>query len=305
MSSTDQVRKDYDESADTYSDYGSLPYGILESQLFKIALGDPTGLRILDLGGGTGVHAREAIAAGAEKVDVLDISPEMLRVGKDIEASLNRKDRINCYEADVKQPLADLVPSLDKRYSVVMANWVFDHAGSIKGLEGMWRNIETYLEPGGLFIGVRSGDPESPALNCEKYGATYKWTKPIPGGIAYACVIHCKPPIEFVAETMELSYSGSTELHTKYGLVDVQTLPHESAEIVKKDPEFWKEFLERPSYAVVKGGDQEVPMKMRMNVFPLKSIHYVPFRTFARENLFVARRCKSLCLSGGTPFARA
>ena len=69
------VKKEYDHCAVTYGDYSSLPSGQLESQHIKIALGDCTGLTILDLGGGTGVHAREAIALGAASVDLVDIAP--------------------------------------------------------------------------------------------------------------------------------------------------------------------------------------------------------------------------------------
>jgi SAM-dependent methyltransferase len=51
-------------------------------------LGDCTGLKVLDVGGGSGLHARKAIDAGATVVDVVDISPEMMRAGQEIETSL-------------------------------------------------------------------------------------------------------------------------------------------------------------------------------------------------------------------------
>ncbi|KAF7513071.1 hypothetical protein GJ744_011337 [Endocarpon pusillum] len=251
MAVVEQVKKDYDNSAVNYNDYGSLPFGQLESELIKIALGDCSGLAILDLGGGTGVHAREAIDLGAVTVDLVDISPEMLKIGLEIEKSLGRENTIRFFEADVSKPLSHL-PLHENGYDVVMANWIFSHAGSMEVLEGMFRNVVGYLKPGGRFVSVRDADPNSPAVENGKYGATYKCVKDIPGGSKYLLVLHCTRPIEFEGASLEIIYSGSTEMHERFGLTDVEVVPSESTEVIQKDPEFWKLFLERPSFAVVK-----------------------------------------------------
>lgn len=250
MSVSEQVKKGYDNCAVTYNDVSSLPCGQLESQLIKIALGDCAGLAILDLGGGTGLHAREAIALGAATVDLVDISPGMLKIAQEIEKSLGRENTTRFFEADVSKPLSHL-PLRENGYDVVMANWIFSHARSMEMLEGMFRNIVGYLKPGGLFVGVREADPRSPALENDKYGVTYKWVKDIPGGVECLVVIHCTPPIEIESTSLEVIYSGSTEMHERFGLTDVKVVAYESAEVVQKDPEFWKLFLERPNMAVV------------------------------------------------------
>lgn len=82
MATYDLVKQEYDESATTYNDYVDLPLGILESQLLTIAIGDCTNLTVLDLGGGTGLRARQVLDVGAKSVDVVDLSPEMMKVGK-------------------------------------------------------------------------------------------------------------------------------------------------------------------------------------------------------------------------------
>lgn len=249
--SAEQVKKEYDNSAVTYNDYTMLPSGQLESQLIKIALGDCTGLSILDLGGGTGVHAREAIDLGAATVGIVDISPGMLKIGQEIEKSLGRENTIRFFEADVSKPLSHL-PLREDGYDVVMANWIFSFADSMELLEGMFRNIVSYLKPGGRFVGVRDADPRSPALQNNKYGGTCKWVNDIPGGVKYLCVLHCTPPIEFEGASLEVIYSGSPEVYERFGLTDVEVVPYEKAEVVQKDPEFWELFLERPNLAVVK-----------------------------------------------------
>ncbi|KAI1336492.1 hypothetical protein F5Y15DRAFT_418801 [Xylariaceae sp. FL0016] len=90
-SSFDQVKQDYDANAAQYADYHTSPLGTLEKQLICTALGDCTGSTVLDLGGGAGFHARHALDAGATAVDVVDLSPEMLRRGQAIEDARGRR----------------------------------------------------------------------------------------------------------------------------------------------------------------------------------------------------------------------
>ena len=250
MTNLEQLRAEYDKAASRYNDFGSLPSGQLESELIKLALGDCTGLTVLDLGGGTGTHAREAIDLGAASVDILDISPGMLKQGQEIEESLGRQDVIRFLEADVSKPLLH-IPLHKNGYDLVMANWIFDHAETMEVLEGMFHNIVGYLKPGGRFVGVRDANPKSPAV-LTKYGGSCTWIKDIPGGVKYGFKIHTEPPMEFEAASLEVIYSGSTEMYEKFGLTNIDLVPHESAEVVRKDPEFWQAFLEQPYFAVVK-----------------------------------------------------
>ncbi|EPE35076.1 S-adenosyl-L-methionine-dependent methyltransferase [Glarea lozoyensis ATCC 20868] len=250
MSVLEKVKKDYSTSAITYNDYSNLPSGRLESQLIRIALGDCANLKILDLGGGTGLHARQAIELGADCVDVVDISHEMLQMGRNVEASLNRRDLIRFYEADVSKSITHL-PLRSGGYDVVMANWIFSFAENVDVLEGMFRNIVAYLKPGGRFIGVRDADPWSPALRNGKYGGSCTWIDKIPGGVKYLCVLHCEPPIEFEGVSLEVIYSGTSEMYERFGLSNITIVPYESAETVQRNPDFWELFLIRPNLAVV------------------------------------------------------
>ena len=253
MSVSEQIKKDYNNAAVTYSDYSLLPSAQLESQHVKLALGDCTDLTILDLGGDTGVHAREAIDLGALHVDIVDISPEMLKVGQKLEKSLGRMNIIRFFEADVSKPLSRL-PLLESGYDVVMGNWIFSHAATVEVLEGIFRNITSYLKPGGCFVGARGvhNDLESPSLDIGKYGVTTKRMENIPGGVKFRCVLHCTPAIEFEVTSLKIMTSGSDEMYEKFGLTDVTVVPYESTEIVQRDPEFWQLFPDQPTYAVAK-----------------------------------------------------
>lgn len=252
MASTDVLKEEYNEQSFNYDDaITSVPLGRLETQLLATALGDCTNFTVLDLGGGSGLRARQVLDLGATSVDVVDLSPEMLRAGQSQSSNHDKGDLITWYEADVSKPLDHLPVSHKKgSYDLVMANWVMDHAASIEALEGMWANVAAYLRPGsGRFVGTRCGDPGVPAAHDRKYGVWFKNQEPIPGGVRYR---YETGAIDIEAASMEVSYSGSTVMHDKFGLMDVETVPYESAETVREDPEFWDLFLKGPFMAVVK-----------------------------------------------------
>ncbi|GAB0133977.1 hypothetical protein EsDP_00002365 [Epichloe bromicola] len=250
MATFQEVKHDYDTQAQGYNDITHLPCNILETQLLEAALGDCTGLHVLDFGGGSGLHARQAVDAGAASVDIIDLSTEMLRVAEAEEKKLGRADKVRCFEADVTGPLDHL--GLRPQYDLVMSNFCFDHATTRPELEAMWRNAVSYLKPGGRFVGARVANMRSEAATGGKYGVTYKDFQDIPGGVRYRYRINVGEPVEFEACSLALSYEGGTEMHRQFGLVDYEEVPLTSAKTIRDDPAFWKTFLDDPSMAVVK-----------------------------------------------------
>ncbi|KAI0130677.1 S-adenosyl-L-methionine-dependent methyltransferase [Daldinia grandis] len=253
MSLTEELKEGYKEHARAYNEeYPVLPHGVMETQLLASALGDCTGYTVLDLGGGTGTRARDAIDLGAASVDVVDLSPDMLSAGRRTTEGAGAKyaDNIGWYEGDVAKPLSHL--PLRHTYDLVMANWVMDHAASLAELEVMWRNVAAYLAPGGRFVGVRSGDPYAACTAQGKYGIRYKDWQEVPGGVLFRYEVATVPPIDIVASSWEVMYSGSTEMMDKVRLGEIETEPYENAEVVKKDLGFWELFLENPSMVVMK-----------------------------------------------------
>lgn len=71
----------YVSQLDGYRQHENVPWGILEHQLQESALGDCSGMTVLDLGGGQGLRARQAIEHGAVAVDVVD-STRALSISK-------------------------------------------------------------------------------------------------------------------------------------------------------------------------------------------------------------------------------
>ncbi|KAI9148248.1 Malonyl-[acyl-carrier protein] O-methyltransferase [Paramyrothecium foliicola] len=246
MSNIAQIKQDYARTASAYeADLPDSPLGLLESQLLELAIGDASGLLVLDIGGGTGIYARQAIAAGATRVDLVDVSPDMISVGRNAEIALGREDKLRFYEADASKPL-DHLPL--EKYDIVMANWVFDHADTIEMLEGMWQNVASYLKPGGKFLGIRICDVSSPALRNDKYGVRIKDVVPIPGGARYTVV---DPSFEVEATTLDASASLPPTIYEKLGLTNLEVIPYEKTKTVAENPDLWQEFLQQPYCVVV------------------------------------------------------
>jgi SAM-dependent methyltransferase len=255
MATTSEKKTQYDDVATEYKSYDDLPMARLEAELIRTALGDCTGLAILDLGGGSGTHARQAVRAGARLVDVADISEGMMQIGKEIEAQAGGVSRIRWHVADAARPLTDqgvevLPPG---RYDVVMANWVFDHAHTVDDLEGMWANIGACLKRGGRFVGIRVIAPGIWAEHTQtgKYGCIYEDIDTIPGGVRCKVILATRPPFSFGGTMMEDSYGMVNDIPRRFGVVDFETVPAEDTRVIREDLEFWKEHLERPLFAVV------------------------------------------------------
>lgn len=252
----------YNAVATSYNSVTDLPTSKLEAQLIRTALGDCTGLHVLDLGGGSGLHARRALdEAHAESVDAVDISREMMRVGEEIERQAAREGKIRWFEADLSRPVGEQIKDRGLReegYDVVMANWLFDHATSVEDLRGMWGNVVRYLKPGGRFLGVRVQSIRADYMKDGKYGATFEAVEKIPGGLKYQCSLLTDPPFSFEATSMESTYSLVDDIPKELGLVEFKVVPPEDMEIVKADLEFWEDFLQDPNMAVVTATKPEV-----------------------------------------------
>ena len=238
MDAENAVQGNYDKNAEAYDQFITTPLGTLEQQLFSLSIKECDGQKILDLGGGTGLRARDALKAGAQVVDVVDISLEMMRLGQEHEKSIGR-DCINWYHGDVSKSLDHLPLG---PYDMVIANGIFDHAHNAEELEKMWYNAAAYLKLGGRLIANRN-NPLSQAAAHGKYGVTITDFQDFPGGLSFRYRTTTDPPLDFESIALETYYSGSMEIPGKF-FRDFQNVPWEETPVVKADPEFWKSYLD-------------------------------------------------------------
>ena len=98
--------------------------------------------RILDLGCGTGKHAK-ALAISGYEVTGVDASSEMLTCAR----TLNKSDKVEFIQADIRHL------DLAKRFDVAVSLFhVISYLTSINDLQLVFRSVKKHLEPGGVFI---------------------------------------------------------------------------------------------------------------------------------------------------------
>jgi SAM-dependent methyltransferase len=203
MNTDHSISSNYDDQAVAYHQFLTTPLGILEQQLFTLCTTSCQGLRILDLGGGTGLRARDALGAGADAVDVVDISPEMMQQGQAHERLIGR-DQVTWYQVDVSKSIDHL--NLGP-YDMVIANGIFDHARNAEEMEMVWRNAAKYLKPGGRLVANRN-NPHLKAAREAKYGVTFTDFQNLPGGLSFSYRMATSPPLIFKSTALDCYYSG-------------------------------------------------------------------------------------------------
>lgn len=115
------TREGYDQWAGHY-DAEANPLVILEEPIVADILGEVRGLRIADVGCGTGRHAVRLAAAGAS-VTALDFSEEMLAKAR----AKPGADRVRFIRHDLHQPL----PLPDASFDRVLCCLVLDHIADL------------------------------------------------------------------------------------------------------------------------------------------------------------------------------
>lgn len=135
---TTSVRSGYDRWAAVY-DHDANPLQALEGPIVRAAIGDVSGLRVLDLGCGTGRHSLWLASAGA-KVTGVDFSAGML-------AEARRKagaEAVRFVVHDLHQPLP-----FGSEFDLVVSGLVLEH---LRDLRGFFAEARRVLRSGGRAV---------------------------------------------------------------------------------------------------------------------------------------------------------
>lgn len=136
---TSLIRAGYDRWALVY-DHDANPLPALEEPFVLDAIGQVTGLTVLDLGCGTGRHSVRLAQAGAN-VTAVDFSEGML-------AEARRKpgaERVKFLVHDLHEPL----PMRGESFDLVVSGLVLEH---LRDLPGFFREVRRLLRPGGRAV---------------------------------------------------------------------------------------------------------------------------------------------------------
>ncbi|MER5867370.1 class I SAM-dependent methyltransferase [Kitasatospora sp. NPDC002040] len=134
----------FDALAAMYEEFSELPFRQqLEFPSVLALVGPPQGLRILDLGCGSGVYCRYLAANGADTVTGLDRSAGMIDYAR-------RREGHECFGIRYLQD--DLPPALAGTFDLVLSVYVLPYATTYDELLALCRTAADALRPGGRFL---------------------------------------------------------------------------------------------------------------------------------------------------------
>jgi len=255
----------YKDITSAYDGIEALPHSRITQDLVSYALGDCSGQIILDVGGGSGLHARTAVALGAERVDNVDLSPEMVQNADRAEQRVGRKpgERVRSIVGDATESFDKLdLPGRDgsRLYDTVMVIWTFDHGSTLPELDAMWRNTAEYCCPGGRVVSIRITNPWDRHPSTFKYGVEISDLKAVTGGVTYKYTPKANPPFTCEATAMEAHYDidQARAMARKFGFDGLSVVPAAEMPCVKEQPEYWQAFLDHPSFCCVIGNKKHI-----------------------------------------------
>jgi ubiquinone/menaquinone biosynthesis C-methylase UbiE len=133
------VQAGYDRWAQVY-DHDVNPLLALEEPLVRMAIGDPSGKSVLDLGCGTGRHTLWLARSGA-KVVAVDLSAGMLAEAR----TKTGAETVSFLQHDLHERL----PFEPEQFELLVSGLVLEH---LRDLDSFFAETRRVLKPGGLAV---------------------------------------------------------------------------------------------------------------------------------------------------------
>lgn len=139
---TEACATSYDKMTDTHPQHRN----VYMYNVFR-ALGDLSGLHVLDMPCGEGKYTCEMFERGAARVTSVDICNTMLGLSRDRVAEIGKSDCWQSVQGDVTVPMEALGDSVFDRQ---LANFLFEYSPNQQALEQTAVNLFRSMKPGGL-----------------------------------------------------------------------------------------------------------------------------------------------------------
>jgi SAM-dependent methyltransferase len=151
-------RAAYDAIAKDYQRTKSSPVrAAIENFTLGELLGDCGRLAILDAGCGDGFHARRLMAAGAERVAGVDVSPAMIELAREQERAAPLGIQYVCCAVE---DLPDLLCGAG--FDVVLASYLLHYAPTADVLGRMCQRLGNALRAGGRLVALTENPDQQP-----------------------------------------------------------------------------------------------------------------------------------------------
>ena len=161
MAGFDHVADEYDRIAAHYQESKLLPFRLhIEEYTTFNLLPDLGGRTVVDLACGEGIYTRKLMRRGARRVVGVDISSEMVALGRRAESS---------EPIGVEYVVADVAAlNLPERFDVAFCSYLFNYARSRSELRSLIAAVAGLLRPGGLVVGCNDY-PDNPPSHYDRY----------------------------------------------------------------------------------------------------------------------------------------
>ncbi|WP_408888009.1 class I SAM-dependent methyltransferase [Myxococcus faecalis] len=241
------MSEQYDSIGTKYEQFkntAALP--IPERHTFLRLVGDLRGKRVLDLACGTGHYSRLLNELGADGVEGVDISLEMVQLARDKEQTQPRGLRYHVLDARALPRLGD--------FDLVTAVYLLNYAGARQELLDMCRGAYANLKPGGRFIAMTI-DPTFDVARSSwaPYGVEVLSEQLEDGRHFCKALFLTEPPAPF--EYFRWSTQVYEATLAEAGFRDITWHPFEIPEeaLQKHGEAFWRVYRENPLLTALSG----------------------------------------------------
>lgn len=240
----DRIDRQYNDVSIHYDRVKTLPYALAEEATIRSVLPDLSGLRVLDIGCGTGYYTRAWRRQGAAEVLGVDAASGMIDIAREIETA---------EPLGVSYAVADgaSIPRYGQ-FDVITPIWVFNYAKDVDEHHQMLARCVDNLAPGGTVVALCS----NPDIDLNEMAVYPRYGLSIEHGDDFGDLTVCHiqlnldPPVSFdgffwptgvVEESMQ-----------RAGLVDIQRHPVCMPGHPPGNPgaSYWAELAANPPFAL-------------------------------------------------------
>nr|VFK02381.1 MAG: Ubiquinone/menaquinone biosynthesis C-methylase UbiE [Candidatus Kentron sp. H]VFK02451.1 MAG: Ubiquinone/menaquinone biosynthesis C-methylase UbiE [Candidatus Kentron sp. H]VFK05442.1 MAG: Ubiquinone/menaquinone biosynthesis C-methylase UbiE [Candidatus Kentron sp. H] len=238
----------YDSIAEQYQkNIGLPPRQYAEPETYFHILDDLSGKSILDLACGEGLYTRKLKQKGATRVVGLDISEKMIELAM-------REERVE--PLGIEYIVRDVLElGQIGKFDRVVATYLLNYSRTREELLRMCRNIYLNLRSGGHFVTLNNNNDQTSDFSPKlvKYGYTINIPEPLMEGVPITIIQKMEGGEEVCFDNYYLSNATYESVFREVGFKEIFWHPIRiSPEGIRKfGREYWKDFLESPTFACI------------------------------------------------------